>query len=213
MRSVFKLNNVVKLNVIGRSGAFCGDINKLAAIIFRHSLIKHMQTNWFFLSREKIKCLLTYFILLNVIGITLTLFALIYESVNLPFTLTVSIIAIIGGFGTALIGSSVFYMRKLYKSSINKEMEIPTTDKHKIRELGIFSYYLLRPLFALGFSLLIHITLKSSVHIITVKETRLDEGFLYLSMFLSFFSGFAAGDLITYIESKSEEWITKTFKH
>lgn len=172
-----------------------------------------MQTNWFYLSKDKIKCLLTYFIFLNIVGLALTLFALIFESIKVPFTLAISEIAIIGGFGTALIGSSVFYMRKLYKSSINKEMEIPTTDEQKIRELGIFSYYLLRPLFALGFSLLIHITLKSSVHIITVKETMLDEGFIYLSMFLSFFSGFAAGDLITYIESKSEEWITKTFKH
>ena len=127
--------------------------------------------------------------------------------------MSISLISIIGGFGTALIGSSIFYLRKLYKSSINNEISSPTNEDEKIKELGARTYYYLRPLFAIGFSILIHIALKSSVHIITVKETRLDEGFIYLTMFLSFFAGFAAGDLITYIEGKSVEWVTNTFKH
>lgn len=143
----------------------------------------------------------------------LTLFALLQESMQIPFVMTISVISVIGGFGTALIGSSTFYLRKIYKASINKEMKSPTNEDEKVRELGIFAYYYLRPLFAIGFSILIHIALKSSVHIITVKETRLDEGFVYLTLFSSFFAGFAAGDLITYIEEKSVEWVTKTFKH
>ena len=172
-----------------------------------------MTKDWFILSRQKIKFLLGYYIILFIIGLILTLFALLQESIQMPFTMTISLISVIGGFGTALIGSSTFYLRKIYKASINKEMSSPTNEDERVRELGIFAYYFLRPLFAIGFSILIHIALKSSVHLITVKETRLDEGFIYLTLFLSFFAGFAAGDLITYIEEKSAEWVTKTFKH
>ena len=92
-------------------------------------------------------------------------------------------------------------------------MSIPVNDDHEIREIGVYFYFFLRPLFALAFSILIHVALKSSVNIITVKETILDEGFIYLNMFLSFFAGFAAGDLLTYIEKISKELVTKTIKH
>lgn len=172
-----------------------------------------MPKEWFRLSRKKIKFLFGYFIVLFFIGLGLTIVSLLYESISLPFELSISMVSITGGFGTALIGSSIFYLRKLYKASINNEMTTPANEDERIRELGIYTYYLLRPIFALGFSLLIHITLKSGVHIITVKETRLGENFIYLTMFLSFFAGFAAGDLITYIQAKSGEWVTKTFNH
>lgn len=172
-----------------------------------------MTKEWFLLSRKKIKCLIWYYLILFFVGLALTLFSLLYESFSLPVELTISMISIIGGFGTALLGSSIFYLRKLYKASINKEMTTPTSEDEKIRELGVYTYYFLRPIFALGFSILIHIALKASVHIITVKETRLTEGFVYLMMFLSFFAGFAAGDLITYFESRGAEWVTKTFKN
>lgn len=172
-----------------------------------------MQKEWLILSRQKIKWLIGYYIILFFFGIGLTIFSLLYENITLPFVMSISLISIIGGFGTALIGSSIFYLRKLYKACINKEMSSPTNEDEKLRELGVCAYYYLRPLFAIGFSILIHVALKSSVHIITVKETRLDEGFIYLTMFLSFFAGFAAGDLITYIEDKSVELVTKTFKH
>lgn len=172
-----------------------------------------MNKEWLRLSRRKIKFLIGYFLILFFIGLGLTISALIYEIIPTPFELTISLVSIIGGLGTALMGSSIFYLRKLYKSSINKEMTSPLDEDDRIRELGIYAYYYLRPVFALGFSIMIHIALKSSVHIIAVKETRLSENFIYLMMFLSFFAGFGAGDLLTFIEEKSREWVTKSFKH
>lgn len=172
-----------------------------------------MSKEWFILSMQKIKRLIRYYIFLFFFGLAFVLFSLLNENFTHLFSLSISLISIIGGFGTALTGSSIFYLRKLYKASINKEMTPPKNEDEKIRELGIYAYYYLRPLFAIGFSILIHIALKSGVQIITVKETMLDEGFIYLTMFLSFFAGTASGDILTYIESKSAEWVTKTFKH
>lgn len=171
-----------------------------------------MSKDWFILSRQKIKWLIGYYIILFILGIILTLFALLYESFQIQLKMNISLISIIGGFGTALFGSSTFYLRKLYKASINKEMSSPTNEDERIKELGIYAYYFLRPLFAIGFSILIHIVLKSSVQIITVKETLLDDGFIYLVMFFSFFGGFAAGDFLTYIEIQSDNIAKKLFK-
>ena len=56
-------------------------------------------------------------------------------------------------------------------------------------------------------SILIHISLKSSVNFITVKEAIIDNGFIYLNMLLSFIGGFATGSMITFIEEKSKKVI------
>lgn len=167
-----------------------------------------MENNYFKLSRKKIRGLFVYFVILFVIGITATLFAVNYESVK--YELNITLISLIGGFGTALLGSTIFYMRKLYKSAINNTLTEPTTDKEKTNETGLFFYYFLRPIFAVAFSLLVHIGLKASVAIVTVKESELDIGMVYLTMLISFFIGFAAGDVITKLEAISKEIANKS---
>jgi len=176
-----------------------------------HNNLINMSQEWFFLSRRKIKWLFSYYIVLNIISIPTIIFALIYNKHDYVLELSVVEVALIGGIGTAITGCSIFYLRKLYKACINKEMNVPISDDEKNRELGIFAYFFLRPIFAIVFSILIDIVLRSSVDVITVKDAQLDEGFVYLSMFLSFFAGFAAGDVITYVEAKSKELITSAF--
>lgn len=166
-----------------------------------------MAKDWLKLSLVKIKYLLKYYSFTLFCGISLTIVGLLYE--HNYFQLTITSASIIGAFGTALIGSSVFYVRKLYKSCINVEMSIPQTHEDNIREIGVFAYYLLRPIFSMVFSLIIHISLKAAVSIITVKESVLDNGMVYLCMLLSFFGGFAAGDFITLIEKRSSKILEK----
>src|SRR5690554_3746795 len=101
-------------------------------------------------------------------------------------------------------------MRKLYKSAINDIVTEPITAKEKTNETGLFFYYLLRPIFAIVFSVLIHIGLKASVAIVTVEESELDVGMVYLTMLLSFFIGFAAGDVITKLELISKDIANKS---
>lgn len=165
----------------------------------------------FILSKIKTRNLIVYYFILLVIGIIISSFALLHESIKWTNQLTISTIAILGGFGSALLGSTIFYLRKLYKASLNNELSNPQNEADYFKQLGIFSYYFFRPVFSLVFSLLIHIVLKSSVHIVTVNETKLGEGFIYLLMFLSFFGGFASGDLLDFIDLKRKTWITKPF--
>lgn len=165
---------------------------------------------FFILSRNKIKFLFFYFSTLLIIGITLSALSLNYEIFLRDQTIT--IISLIGGVGTALMGATIYYMRKLYKCSIKSIFSNPKDDNGKIREMGLFAYYLLRPVFSIIFSIIFHIALKASVSIVTVKETNLDTGMIFLTMIFSFFIGFSAGDIIDKLEFYSKEFIDKAIR-
>ena len=171
-----------------------------------------MPKDWFKLSKQKIKELLIFYIIVLVIGLIISIAAIVYESIEPNFLLPISTISIIGSIGTSLCGSAIFYLRKLYRSCINLDIEEPVSDKDKIREIGVWAYLFLRPFFAVVFSILIIIALKGGVLIITVTEVRLNEGFIYLTMLLSFFAGFSSGDLIDYFEDKGKDFAEKAFK-
>lgn len=164
--------------------------------------------NWFKLTIGNLKGLYFYYTLLLLIGLAVTVTVILYES--LLNKLNISEISILGGIGTALLGSSIFYLRKLYKASINNLMSDPIDNNDRKRQLGVLFYYYLRPLFAIIFSILFHLSLKGSVAIISISEVILDSGMIYLTLIVSFFLGFAAGDMITKIEIYSKSVVDKT---
>jgi hypothetical protein len=172
-----------------------------------------MKTDWIKIKRKNIKNLITYYVTLLILGISIVVISLLFENINVlcPDCFSISLVSIMGSIGTALIGSTIYYLRKIYKSCINIEIEYPKNEEDYLKEIGALSYFYLRPIFAIVFALLIHISLKAGVKIITVKEARLSEGFIYLTMFMSFFVGFSAGDFLTYIQSKGKEIIEKVF--
>ena len=107
-----------------------------------------MVKEWYKLSNEKLHFLFRYYIILFFVGIATTIIALLHESIGLSFSVTV--ISLIGGIGCSLIGSTVFYLRKLYKSCINLEFIKPTVEDDFKREIGVYYYYFLRPIFSIG---------------------------------------------------------------
>ena len=169
-----------------------------------------MPKEWYKLSQTKLKILYSYYLLVFIFGIVITIITLLNESLLLKFTITMS--SIIGGIGCALIGSTIFYLRKLYKASINLDFSEPNSVDDKIREIGVYYYYFLRPIFSIGFSLFVNVVLRTGVSVVTITESNLSFGFIYMVMFLSFFAGFASGDLIAYIESKSNNVLSNIIK-
>lgn len=174
-----------------------------------------MRQDFFKLSKKEIKGLMIYYFIILIISIVIIIPSILFESIKhqLSFEISISAISIIGGIGTALCGSAIFYLRKLYKSSININSEGSFTNIEQISGMGYYAYFFLRPWFAIVFSILIHIVLKSGIHVITLPETQLSEGFIYLSLILSFFAGFSAGDAITLLESRGKDFIEKAFNN
>ncbi len=171
-----------------------------------------MERTWNTISIRSIRILIIYFVILLITGLVLSTLALLSDELSPIKDLTILAVSWIGGIGMAFIGSSIFYLRKLYKSCLGKEITEPKMQGDKFKELGIVTYFALRPAFALCFSILINIALQASVAIITAKGTLLDKGFIHLNMIMTFLGGFAAGDLIEYFESKSAGIVKGLFK-
>lgn len=165
---------------------------------------------WYKLSVKSIKRLTCYYVFLLLTGLIISVLTLLYD-ILFDCKIHLLVATMFGGIGTSLFGSSMFYLRKLYKSCINLEFNEPISNEDQIRQTGIKAYYYLRPIFSIVFSLLVQITQIINVNIVTVSDTTLSIGYLYMTMFLSFFAGFASGDLITYFESKGPNIITRVF--
>lgn len=168
------------------------------------------------LSYKAVILLFTTYATFMIIGLFLSILGLAHDYVFIS-DYPIIIKAIIGCFGISMVGSSIFYSRKLYKHSISTEITFPVDESDKLRQVGIFMYFLLRPLFAICFATLIILILRVSILVISVKDQTLEPGFIYLSMFLSFFAGFSTGDILGVLEelgrSRMEKFFGKTSEH
>lgn len=70
-----------------------------------------------------------------------------------------------------------------------------------LARLGTVVYYLARPLFAVGFSLLLVIGLLSGMTLVSKEGIELNQNFVYMTMFLSFYVGFLTGRFVKNLET------------
>jgi hypothetical protein len=154
---------------------------------------------WFKLSYRSIVILFVIYCGFILIGLALSIVVVLHEySFVNPYPILMK--AVLGSFGISLVGSSLFYSRKLYKASIGQQVSQPQPSDDSLRQLGVFMYFLLRPIFALCFAFLIILFFKVSLLIVAVKDQTFSDGFIYLSMFMSFFAGFSSGDILQVLE-------------
>ncbi|MBL7729801.1 MAG: hypothetical protein JNM88_01375 [Chitinophagaceae bacterium] len=166
---------------------------------------------WFKLSRHRINALVWIFFLLLLLGIAIVLLLFINIARNNFLDLPIFEQAIYGGISMALLGSSTFYFRKLYKACINLDFITPISEEDKIRQTGVFIYFALRPLFSIIFSLIIVFSLREGV-LTMVAKAELQDGFTYAAMIFSFFGGYASGDLVDFFEKVSRKSILNFFE-
>lgn len=161
-----------------------------------------------YISKCWIKFIFFYYFMIFIAGNLIALTAL---SPNIFFKQDIEMLhrALIGGAGMACIGSSIFYIRKIYKSCMNLKFITDSSADCEIQRFGTVIYYLARPFFAIGFSILVVIGIKSGSMLTSKNAVDLDDGFLYLTMFTSFFIGFSTGKFIKKLENKSEKIIDK----
>jgi hypothetical protein len=117
-------------------------------------------------------------------------------------------LSLIGSCAMACVGSSVFYLRKLYKSVLNDAL-VTDTDGSPLKAAASFIYFAARPLFAIAFALLVVIGIKSGLVLSGAPQTGLNYGFIQLTMFFSFFVGFLAGKFVRQLESWGETMLQR----
>jgi len=115
--------------------------------------------------------------------------------------------ALFASAGMAILGNSIYYIRKLYKACIQERID--ATGGTSLARIGAAVYYFSRPLFSLGFAILIVVGTMSGDLLVSGRKDITSESFIHVCMFLSFFAGFAAGNFIKYLEFKSDSVIEK----
>lgn len=165
----------------------------------------------FILSKKNIVKLFWYLGILLIVGTLFSIFCITHNCFG--FVFDNSFVALLGGCSTALMGAAIFYMRKLYKSSIRSILGEPNDDTEKKNEIGLLVYYILRPVFAVCFSIVFFIALKASISTVVESKITYSEGLVFLNMTTSFFIGFAAGDMIKKLEGRSKNVIDGVIKN
>ena len=117
-------------------------------------------------------------------------------------------LSIIGSCSIACMGSSIYYIRKLYKLVLNGPL---VTDRagNQLKSLATLVYFVARPIFSMAFSLLVVIGLKSGLIVSGAAHSSLGQEFVQASMFFSFFVGFLSGRFIRRLESWGEDVVER----
>ncbi len=165
--------------------------------------------NWFKFSSKRAFGIFIYYSILFSFSMFFAITGILNESFLTKLTITQK--SIISGASFAVLGAVIFYSKKIYKACINLDFDIAKSEEDKIREFGITVYFILRPLFSIIFSLLLIISLKLGCKIVTINETILNQGFLYISSFLSFFVGYSSGDVLDIFGDNSKTLMNKIF--
>lgn len=152
------------------------------------------------LTKMQLISLFTFYIIL-LIGSLFEVMRVLREFIDVTTGSSVPIwIVLYGSFLSAVIGSGVYYTRKLYKLCIRRDLEMPPSSGSK--EWGCAIYFLTRPLFSCAFALLIVLSLHMENQFVSTSRGINSTNFIYVAMFVSFLSGFSAGKVISILEKK-----------
>lgn len=108
--------------------------------------------------------------------------------------------SLIGSFLSAIAGSCIYYVRKLYRHCIRDEIAISETFTTAVA--GTAAYFAFRPVFSCAFAFLVVMSLRLENKFVS-PGGEIDEGnFVYVCMFVAFLAGFGAGRVLTALERK-----------
>lgn len=149
-----------------------------------------------------------YYGIMIITGVSLICFIMIGKvGSNIPkeeIQLYSFIVAILSG---AML-ASVRYSQKLYKACIDKR--VLYENENKAVYLGNIMYFLLRPLYAIVFSVLFVICLLGGLmFLMNGLEVVLNDHMIYFTAFVSAFIGYSIGGVIDSFEIISKEKLNK----
>lgn len=173
------------------------------------------QEKWINMTGTEIKRLFGYYIFILFASLLWMTFSVLYHYVwsesGFPNVVGIFMFA----FPSGVLGASVYYIRKLYKSCIQKLVVCnPTgtdTEAH-IRKIGAKIYFYFRPVISGVLAILASIALVAGFYIINNQPSVNNEKFFLFVILISFYIGFCNGKLILKMESQGNDVIDSIFK-
>lgn len=160
------------------------------------------QEKWIDLSSEEVKHIFWYYA-------GLFLGAIIFCAVNIIVGFTLSETGIVLhrlmeiSFSFGLLGSTFYYIRKLYKSCI--QLIIKHRQDGKTATLGAKAYFYLRPIMGAVLAFIICLGIYGGFFFLQDQPSLNTGKFYIFSAVISFFVGFSNGKFITRIDNSSDK--------
>jgi hypothetical protein len=173
--------------------------------------MENKKHEWFRLNQKAAKGILVYLLIIGIASLLL-LVSMLIDEINPVKNLKVFSRSIVFSVVTSLMGSSIFYSRKMYKACINLDMVEPKVDTDRIRQTGVMYYYFSRPIYAACLGVIACVALRSGTEFIT-KDGGINENFQFLVLIISFFVGYSSGDFIDYLEVKGKQVVQGVFNN
>lgn len=154
------------------------------------------------LSRGALLILYVYFFALLVAGIATMVLVLDHG----PGSVTSR--ALLGGMGSGVFGAAAYYLRKLYRMSLRRQLRMRVrgstgAEADAAERWALVAYFLARPILAAGFSVLLVQGLLAGLLSIAVAPARPDSGFVLAAMVLCFFVGTATGAIVDVLDERA----------
>ncbi len=158
------------------------------------------------LTKKTFIFLVVYYCVLLIAGIAFCVYVLsqVTELVSKNLLLWTSICSI----ASSVTFSSIHYLKIIYKASITERIDPP--NGISLCHLGNIIYFVLRPIFAMAFSIITIFAMVGGLIIITTSlEYIINERFLYLSVAISSIIGFSTGTVLDKFNFLSKQQIEK----
>lgn len=173
------------------------------------------QEKWIILSQNEIKHLFTYYVVLLIFSFLWVAFSILYhyEFTEKSFSSTIGIFMF--AFPSGLLGATVYYIRKLYKSCIQNLVNgVAASDNSdaKFRKMGAKMYFYIRPIISGILSVLINIGFIVGFYLIDNAPEINNEKYFLFVILISFYVGFCNGKIIIKIEQQGDNVVNSIFK-
>lgn len=174
-----------------------------------------LQEKWINMDETEIKHLFRYYICALIVSLLWVLLSTAYHYVlsenGFPDIIGIYMFA----FPSGVLGATIYYIRKLYKSCIQglvADNQNDNDSEAKMRKIGAKMYFYLRPLISGILAILAGIAIVAGFFIVNNQPTINNEKFFLYIILISFYIGFCNGKIIFKMEQQSSEIVDTVFK-
>lgn len=146
------------------------------------------------------------FLIVAIIGVAVT----IYIEYALDKQIEPILLAIVGCSFSGLLGSLMYYIRKIYLSSVLNKIK-KSGDFTSVEKWGTIIYFVIRPIFSVIISAIAVMGLSAGVFTFFISDGTLNNTFVDFTRVVSFFLGVSNGKLIDRIDKIGNSFIGKIF--
>lgn len=173
------------------------------------------QEKWINLTDDEIKHLFAYYIIFMIASLLWMILSLLYhyELSKDGFSNLVGIFMF--SFPSGILGATIYYIRKLYKSCIQELIKTNSADElpsANFKKIGAKMYFYLRPIISGILAILVNIGIIAGVCFVNNQPDINNDKFFFFVILISFYVGFCNGKLIINMEKTSESFAGLVFK-